>query len=288
MKRIIYFASGCTSNFVMTTFKTNLVNYINQDIDVYASVRNSDSIESNILKASGIRMISTQDSLHDNFKPYRILWFSSHSDPDLLALYAKKAPTLLISSGAIMNYYLNPDSDNVGGNLSDYAYGKFAMSKVPGVHIFVPGFLIEDIGFTQNNKSGLHSESTKIIFGNDNGNAKTYLQTYCDYDWGRAYSVTPKSFLQTAIVRWIDDPDSMPIEQPIIVCSDRVYRRYELRELAGYEMPRETGFTVRGLHLPMQDNKLYEHFYHIPDSVLIDADIKRACEMAREPFQSKL
>lgn len=280
----LYFASGITSNFIMTAFISKLSEYLTTNT-IYATVRDTESSQALILKDMGIKFISKDDSLNDNFSPARILWFSTHNDPDLVKLYAKKAPTLVISSAAIMDFYIDP-SKLEGVDVNSYAYGKYVMSKVPGVHVFVPGFYIEDVGFTNDDKGGLHSESTKIIFGNDKNNYNAYFNSNINFDWGKAYSVTPKSYLISVIQKWLDDPARMQINVPIIICSDRVYRRYELRAYAEYEVPMND-VKIKGLDLQIQEKNIYGDFYHV-DNLLTHQFVINSCINAKNQFLSKL
>jgi hypothetical protein len=148
----------------------------------------------------------------------------------------------------------------------------------------VPVFYIDDEGYqTEHNRNGLHSDSTRIIFGNDNRDPSAYFNKNLSYDWGRAYCVTPKSFLRKAVCYWLDHQESIPKNEWIVVCSDRPYRRYELRSFA-YEIPQ---VSAKGLSEPLIRDSVCDNFYHIPDLLLTDKDVQEACITAAKHFMTE-
>ena len=275
----LYFASGATSNLCITT--GIIQSYIENGAIVYATVRDVVSQGALLLEKIGVKFISTNDSLNDNFKIDMIFWFSTHNDVELLEKYSKKAPTLFIASGAIMEYY---GKNKKVPSEKDYGYGKYLMAQLPDVYIFVPGFILDDCGYNTY-RNGLHSNGSKTIFGDDNQDADNYFKDNNKFDWTKSYSVTPKSMMINAVNYWVINNTQIPKGNPIIICSDRQYCRFELRELAGYNIP--TKLKNEQFNNYINKNEIYKDYYHIKDISFDEEIIKSACVKTSKFYATK-
>lgn len=179
-----------------------------------------------------------------------------------------------------MDYYLGKLSEE---QLSAYARGKLQLAKI-GVTTFIPGFYLGDKKYickTANNdwaSQGLHGETTKKLF------AKT-AEADGKFDWNKAYSVTPLSIMVQIINEWLQHPETFPVGVPVIVCSDRQYRRWELRNMA------ILATEIGGAQPPLTD-KIYSQFPHAltgkGDQIIItDEIVESACIEAASIVSTK-
>jgi hypothetical protein len=222
------------------------------------------------LAANGVTFISTTDALARG-DWHAALWLSPHADVPLLSQFAARMPTLCIASGAVMEFYAQHKS--FAGDtsaLSPYQQSKLIMCNVPGVYVFVPGFYIEDVATPSGASAGLHGESTGKIFGP--------TDAVPEFDWERRYSVTPKTYLGLAVLRWLESSSGMPRNAPIIVCTDQEYSRRELRALAFGEGPPTFA-------LPADKYAGYAHVPGIHRLALVD--VKDACVAAAKLVAAK-
>jgi len=206
----IYVAAGVISNLF------SLILPLLEGFQIFATIKPETML------GSGIRFISVENGLRTRFD--RVLCFSTHDEPKLLEKYAYMSPTLAISSGEILDYYLGLQREE---DLNPYQKSKLAICRVPGIFAFVPGFFIEDIETPFWASKGLHGKSNQIIFGPS--------VDAPEFDWNKAYSVTPKSMIQRAMISWIENPKNFAQSAPLIVCSDRQYYRHELRTMSQKE-----------------------------------------------------
>lgn len=265
----IYVAGGVTSNL----FSALLPSFVESGHMIWATVREPDEKNREIhmlrvktLTDMGVKMITKEEGLKLPFDA--VLWLSTHDDFDFLAqLTAKEMPTCAISSGAIMDYYLGSETEE---QLNEYKRSKLTLSRIPNIVTLIPGFYIEDIPTPQWASKGLHGKTTVNLFSND---------PEASFDWNRMYSVTPKSTLVMIINEWLSHPETFPRNQPIIACTDRQYRRWELRQLSGLGVPANV--------LAPQTDNIYSKFPHAvksdSTSIIITHDqIETACVNARK------
>lgn len=213
----IYVVAGVTSNLFSALITTVFAGHQG----IYATVR-QESLPAQVgaLATLGVNFVTREEGL-DLVKSGRIsrcLWLSKHDDPDLVRQIARLAPTLVINSAAIMDYVRGIATHE---SLNGYQKSKLAMYEISGVWTFVPGFFIEDVPTPAWASKGLHGDTTAKILAKDRDPA---------FDWSKAYSVTSKRKLAQAIARWVENPDAIHKNTPVIVCTDRTYSREELRE----------------------------------------------------------
>ena len=219
------------------------------------------------LTKMGVKFITKEEGLKLQFDA--VLWLSTHDDFDFLAkLTSKKIPTCAISSGAVMGYHLGQETKE---QLDAYKRSKLALERIPNIVTLIPGFYIEDIPTPQWASKGLHGKTTVNLFANEPDET---------FDWNRMYSVTPKSTLVTIINEWLNHPQTFPQNQPVIACTDRQYRRWELRELSGLDV------FLGEILLPTRTDDIYVKFPHATKAdgtnITITAEeIKMACITAR-------
>jgi hypothetical protein len=127
--------------------------------------------------------------------------------------------------------------------------------RVPGVTKFVPGFFLEDMPLPTWAPKGLHGDTTQKLFSKSLPEA---------FDWSKLYSVTPKSYICEAIKTWITS-DVKP--DTYIVSSDREYRRWELRQIAGFRDLEPKG--------DVRPELIYKDFPHVL-APLTEEEIERA------------
>lgn len=194
----------------------------NLQYSLYATIRPQTSPERiAILRDQyGVTFLSSEEALQRQFD--RVLWFSTHEDIPLLRQLAVKYPTLSINSAAIMGIVAGRQNP---AQASPYQQTKLAMFSVPGLYSFVPGLFIEDMPVLPWASRGAHHNRMRNVFGSNFDK---------DYEWAKLYSVTPKSYLVMCIREWIKTPNAIRRNSPVIVCSDRQYRLYELRRMAGF------------------------------------------------------
>lgn len=262
----IFIAGGVTSNL----FSALLPSLIDAKHTLFATVRtetNPDRIRA--LSEHGIQFITKEESLNKMFDA--VLWMSTHDDIEYLTLLSERSPTLAISSAAIMDYYFGIESEE---QLNAYKRSKLALSRVPEITTLIPGFYIEDVATPQWASRGLHGDTTKKLFAKKADAA---------FDWNKSYSVTPKSLMVLVINRWLNLPHTFAHNEPIIVCSDRVYRRWELRAYS-----RQPHFPGAQYLSPITD-EIYSKFPHATyddgtSIVVNDANVRHACAAAASSF----
>jgi hypothetical protein len=226
MKNILI-ASGGTSNLA-----TSLV--LCGGPFMFYAISRASSNENAVrgMKALGVRFVPSESHVPD---VHRILWLSPHDDVKRLEYLAQIAPTLVMSSGAVMGFLCGKESEDA---LSPYQKAKLSVLRAKNVTKFIPGFFIEDMILPHWASNGLHGETTKRIFDiRDNDND--------GFNWGKQYSVTPKSFICSAIQKWTTGSEVgvgsviNDCENFFAVCSDREYCRWELREFSSLPAPQK-------------------------------------------------
>jgi len=235
----ILIAGGVTSNL----FSALLPSFVDKEYTLYAVVRketNPDRVK--VLSGYGVQFISKEESLTKMFNA--VLWMSTHEDIEYLTSLSRNTPTLVISSAAIMDYYLGKESEE---QLNAYKRSKLALSRVPGVTTLIPGFYIEDVATPEWASRGLHGDTTDKLFT---------VQTDAAFDWNKSYSVTPKSFMIQIINRWLNVPRRFMRDEPVIACSNKVYRRWELRTFAHLKLVTNLEYLS-----PIPD-EIYSKFSH--------------------------
>jgi len=193
-----------------------------------------------------------------------VLWLSTHDDTATLSMYrGYYKHVLAISSCSIMDYIRGIQSED---SLNAYQKSKLSVTKVPGLVTFFPGFYIEDMrGLPEGASKGLHGDSTVKIFSGEGTSG---------FDWNKNYSVTPKSYIVDACLQFIKEPSSFKENTPIIVCSDRAYRRWELAQLAGVEVEEGDAAPTKEL--------IYEKFDHGGLPLVTHEKVQKACIRARQ------
>lgn len=252
----IYIISGVTSNLA-----ASLVPVLQTSLQrVYAtSSKPAASIP------AGVTLISHDEALARIGDFSRALWLSPHDDVELVAKFATRLPTLVISSAAIMDV-LSEDAVR-----NPYQRSKLAMARVPGVYCFVPGFFIDDIAELHHagRPAGLHGDTSRKLY------ARVKDETL---DYTKRYSVTPKSFLVAAIAGGVWATNHKPNEL-IIVCSDREYTRQELRDM------------VEGVYVPTvpsNQDKYYKYTHlHGAKTRISELNVIRAVYVACTIYQSQ-
>lgn len=256
----IYIVAGVTSSLFASLLPT-----IRGVYDVYATVRNeSDPDRVAALRAAGIKFISTKEALGMSFA--RILWLSTHDDVGLLVQFSS-TPTVAINSGAIMDILMGKQDESTA---NAYQRSKMALYRVPGVYSFICGFFIEDLPVPSWASRGLHGDTTAKLFARDADPR---------FDWNKAYSVTPKSYIVKALALWLEHPTEF--QRAVIVCSDRQYRRHELRAMA--KLPSQ----IDGQAPPLME-PVYATFPHLPYGLeLTQESIEKACVEAAGSIEAK-
>ena len=162
--------------------------------------------------------------------------------------------------------------------LNSYQRSKLSICRSPGVTIFIPGFYIEDMKIQEWASRGLHGDTTLKLF-----NKKFYDGK--NFDWSKTYSVTPKSKLVSYIIEWLIHPQTFPNNLPIIVSSDRQYRRWELRKMVE-DLEPFNDETLNSINcFPSLPEKIYLNFHHATNSqnkflYISDEDIVESCNQA--------
>lgn len=151
----------------------------------------------------------------------RTLWLSTHTDVDYLTKQAAAMPTLAINSGAILDI-LNGKQEAATANA--YQKEKMALYNVPLLYNFVPGFFIQDVERQPWQSKGLHGDTTKKLFDH------IFVDVH-DGWWQKTYAVTPMSYITAAVINWLSKPNTF--DKTVIMCSQRPFRRFDLRLFAG-------------------------------------------------------
>lgn len=164
---------------------------------------------------------SAEECLEKLTKDTRVLWLSTHDDPIFLEkILEKTSYVLVISSGALFDFIRGKQNED---SLNAYQKSKLNMFKVLGVSSIIPGFYLEDTTIPDWASKGLHGETTDILFKGK--------EAPPGFNWDKLYSVTPKSSIVEAIVKWLHDPKSIVPNEVVIVCSEQEYTRRELNTL---------------------------------------------------------
>lgn len=272
MSKTIYIV-GATSNL----FSSLLPSFLQNKHKLFSTVRLETS-ESRImnLEKNGVQFIQPGAALellkNTPSNDARVLWLSTHDDTETLSRLSQVAPTLAISSGAIMDFYRGLEKEE---NLNAYKKAKLSVLRVSNVVALVPGFYLEDIAVPDWASKGLHGETTAKLFSKQGG----------AIDYSKMYSVTPKTFIVNVINEWIANPQSFPVNVPVIACSDRQYRRWELRQrvnsLEGFQ-PFSAADQETITKAPADPNDVYSPFEHCVNAngkryVITDDDVTKAC-----------
>lgn len=174
-----------------------------------------------------------------------------------------------------MDFYRGLEKEE---NLNAYKKAKLSVMRVPRVVSLVPGFYIEDVEVPDWASRGLHGDTTLKLFSKQGGSI----------DYSKCYSVTPKSFIVDVINEWVENPQLFPANVPVIACSDRQYRRWELRQrvntLEGFQ-----GFSDADNEAiskaPADSTNVYSTFEHAVNAngkryAVTDDDVTAACVKA--------
>lgn len=233
--------SGLTKIFVASGFTSslfaNLIPFIRYSSkEVVGIVRpTTDQVKlkhQEYLKSEGFELCVSNDisSTVKNFffnrkdlDEWRILWFSTHDEPEALRECSRYAPTLAIGSGAMVDYYLK-----IIPHSNDYIDGKVRMALTHGVTVLCFGFYLEDDPNIQLTPGGLHHETTRVLLG--------YNSAPEDYKWTKGYYLTPKTFACEAIVRWMANPQNK-LGKWYHVGTSRAYSRAEIAKILGTSVP---------------------------------------------------
>lgn len=252
MIRKLYVPAGVTSNLF-----ASLLPFLS-DYEIYGSVRpTSDQNRVQALKDAKVAIIPFENGLRYANQFDRILWLSTHDDTKALKVFADNAPTVAISSGAIMDYFLGNQTEET---LTSYQKSKLALARVPGLVTLIPGFYIEDTRVPQWASKGLHGKTNKKLFSKS-------LYSGDDFNWAKIYSVTPKSFIVKALMEFLNHPETFPKNKPVIVSTDRQYRRYELRDLVGDDKEPYSRKVLKVIEEnPPKLQQIYRNFPHATDS----------------------
>lgn len=261
----IYIAGGATSNLFVTSVLPLLLK--NEDA-IFATVREpTRPIAIELQQRHSVTLVCADDAKNTSFD--RVLWFSTHDDIEMLTRFSSTTPTLAISSAAVMDYHRGVLSKD---QLNAYQKSKLLLGRIPNIYTLIPGFYIDDVSMPGANVSkGLHGDSTVKIFNDGD----TY--TGDDFDWGKSYSVTPKSLLAAAIVKWIDTPSIIKPNTPVIACSDRVWSRGDLRRLVYGTIVKQGKKNWNVVASPEPIYKSFDHIMHITDD-----DVGWACVAAAQ------
>lgn len=210
----IFIASGITSS-LFASLLPMLTQY-----KLYAPIRHeSNPTKIQALKDANVVFVESFIDIH-TISFDRILWLSTHhGDMVLLEKYATDSFTLAINSGAILDI-LSGKQDEATTNI--YQKSKLALYNVPKLYNFIPGFFIQDIADPGWASKGLHGDTTAKLF------SAIHEYDGPDFDWMKAYAVTPKSHICSKILAWINEP--LSFEKTTIVSSEKAYTRKELRE----------------------------------------------------------
>lgn len=186
------------------------------DFTFYTTFRKeSDPEKVDQLLKNGINHIEHMKDVHID----RVIWLSTHSDIPLMSNFAENYDTLAINSAIILDV-VDPNNE--------YQQKKFEIHSIPKLYNFIPGFFIQDMRHEAWASKGLHGNSSKKIFD-------TTFDV--DFNWKKSYTVTPLSHLCAEMIQWCINPKKF--EKSTIICSERPYRRYELREFANIKHPFE-------------------------------------------------
>lgn len=251
----IYIPAGVTSSLFASLLPSL------SDYTIYATVRpESNPTVVEALVKHGVLFVPKDNNLH----PDRILWLSTHDDVPYLSRYVEdKVPILAINSGAIMDI-LTGRQDEATANA--YQKSKLALHRAEGIYNIIPGFFIQDLKDPEWASKGLHGDTTVKLFSTEQDP---------NFDWGKAYSVTPKSYIVAVITNWLSE-QIKAFPKTSMVCSDRQYRRFELRQ----KVFKNEVITGKGTDLPILTDPIYKDFPHPPNPPLTEKYIDNACENA--------
>lgn len=212
----VFVASGITSSLFASILTTLQKEKLLDQFVFFAPIRKeSNQLIVEELQKHAIHFIAPDT----NIKFDRTLWLSTHTDVDYLTKQAAVMPTLAINSGAILDI-LSGKQDAATANA--YQKEKLALYNVPLLYNFVPGFFIQDVERQPWQSKGLHGDTTKKLFD--------HIFTD-DGWWQKTYAVTPMSYISAAVINWLSKPNTF--DKTVIMCSQRPFRRLDLRLVAG-------------------------------------------------------
>lgn len=111
-----------------------------------------------------------------------------------------------------------------------YIDGKLRMALTPNVTTLCFGFFLDDDPTVLDSGSGLHIDTTKVLLGIDPADK--------DFNWNKAYYVTPKTFACEAIIRWMAHPENK-LGKWYHAGTSRKYSRAELAQIFGTKLPEQ-------------------------------------------------
>ncbi len=256
----IYVAGGITSNLF-----ASLLTVLPQAYSIFATVRaeTAPSARVRFLRELGVKFITHEQAFDMTFS--RVIWLSSHDDASLLSKFAATTETMAINSAAVMDVLMGKQDP---ATANAYQKSKLALFSVPGVYSLIPGFYIEDMPVPAWASKGLHGDTTAKVFD--------ATQIVADLDWSKAYSVTPKSFIVACVKEWLAEPTIISKNSPVIVCTDRQYRRHELRSAVSFLPLTNEGQQAKGMDAPPLLDPIYAtlpHFHgiHVTHEMVVTA-----------------
>lgn len=248
----ILVASGVTSSLfaaILTTVSNKQTRF-----NFFAPLRDeSNPVKLEALQKLGIVFLN-KDALQQ-IKFDRTLWLSTHTDVEYLAKQAKLMPTLAINSAAILDILHGKQAE---ADANAYQKDKLNLYRISLLYNFIPGFFIQDVERQPWQSKGLHGETTERLF------ATKFIDNQ-DGWWQKTYCVTPLSYIATSLINWLSVPHTF--DKTTVLCSQRPYRRFDLRHFAGLSTIEELEQQPR---LPI----LYK------DAQMDDAFVCKACKQA--------
>jgi hypothetical protein len=204
---MLYVAGGATSHLFLSCLPSIKLAYPT----IYATVRNEDAAR----QLLDVQFIDYEEARSITFS--RVLWFSTQDDCSELEYWSRHCPTLAISSAAVLDVYLYPEVQP-----SPYQLSKLKLHKLPDIWTFCPGFFINDTD-DPSLPPGLHGET----------NARLWSKTPADASewWNKAYAVSPKSIVIQTIQEWLANPSAFRCATSLVLCSDTIYTRRQLRRM---------------------------------------------------------
>ncbi len=211
---VLYVASGGSSSLFHYLYPILVKRY-----RIYATEHKTP------ISFSGVKLVEDEDGVPFRFNGAdRIFWLSSHTDTEFLKrLVRTNVPILAINSAAVNDFVFG------GKPMSEanaYQKAKLELLFIVGIHNFICGFFIQDVGDNEGSK-GLHTDSNQRIF------SFSKTTTESDFDWSESMVVTPLSGLQSAVFQWLKTPEKFFNAHCYTkVHSKNAYRRDQLKYFA--------------------------------------------------------